>query len=54
MGNGLRGAVQCSTMLNAAMPKLHAIKYSSNTTVEDKLTLRAANNLLWEDSEIST
>jgi len=50
LGNGLRGAVQCSTMLNAVMAKLHAIKYSSNATIEDKLTLHAANNFLREVS----
>lgn len=54
LGNGLCGAVQCGTMLNAAMPKLRAIKYSSKATMEDKLTLHAANNFLWEVSELST
>lgn len=52
-GNSLCGAEQCSTMLNTAVPKLRAIKYPSNTTMEDKLTLHAANNFLWEESELN-
>lgn len=44
VGSGLYRAVQCSLVLNAAVSDVCAIKYSSDTTTEDKLTPHVANN----------